>query len=781
MSTVSMVQLPTVPSTGLFANPYAIEVLKTKKQELVDGIQNPDNLLSWLVDHGIFSPGKKVAMSYYKTRTEKNSRLLDILVSKGERACRLFFFPCLKQIEPPLYNSMRQYVSTVNEMIGDGRRQLVGYLLERDKEDLKKPPKEKVEKTSKREILPKIERTPRKLPDGEVNDKRKSSLSQIPKGTTRGTPRGTPRGTQGASVFDAVKSGDLSLLEEMLKGSDINAVNSLGETLLHVAAANGHVPVIEFLIARGAKVDARDRKKRTPLHKASENGHSEAVAVLLRAGANIYGLDGDSQTAVHLAARNNHRKVLKVFLDEEARRYKNRRNFLHMAAEKDDSQLVKLLLENGAPVDAVDDKRRTALFNAVSAGHEATVKVLLENGASVDSGIIDAAFSTNNEAIFGLLLEYSKGLSPDTMISALFKAVKMNLSGIINALVDKGAEVNARNDIEYTPLLLAAELGKPEAAQALVEKGAHLDVRTPNQNTALHLAVQGGNVSIAKLLIRKGMNINITGPGDQTPIHVAAFHNKQDIVDVLIDAGANVNAVTKDLVTPLHIASQRGNLDVAQRLLHHRANVNAKDKGSRTPLRLAVDGGNGDLVQLLLNNKSDPNVTDKDKKTPLHVAAAAGQVEMVEAMLRSQARSTAKDMDGCTPVHYAAAAGSADIVRALMKAGKNKNVDDKNVWRKTPLHVAAEHGHSDLIGLFLNNGAAVNSLDNNRDTPLHCACRAGHLSSVQTLVGWAQGEKANLQLTNGLKKTPLQVAESGTTDSHQQIVTFLKKKMHLIK
>ncbi|XP_063795336.1 CARD- and ANK-domain containing inflammasome adapter protein-like [Pseudophryne corroboree] len=770
MMTAPIVQFPAISPRGHLSNPYAVDVLRTKRDDLIDGIKNPDGLISWLIDHGVLSQDKKMVMSYYRTRTEKISRLLDILATKGERACRLFFFPCLKEIEPRLYNTVKNYVSNVNDTVGDGRRQLVGYLLERDKEDVQMPTKEPPQKIPRKETLPKKVKAKVQKPGVQVKEKRRPQ-SETPKQRVPGS----------VEVFDAVAKGDLSLLESLLKGSDVNAVNSSGETLLHVAASNGHVPVIEYLLAKGAKVDAKDRKQETALHRAAENGHTEAVRVLLRAGANIYSLDNDSQSPIHLAARNNHQEIVKLFLQEEGKRYKNRSNFLHLAAAKDNSKLAQMLLRNGAAVDATDEKKRTALFHAVSGGHEATVKVLLEAGATIDSSIFDAAFNANQSSIFSLILEYSKGLSPDTMISAMFKAVKLNLYGIINALVDKGTDVNAKNDIEYTSLLLAAELGKSEAALALIEKGAHLDDRTPNLNSALHLAVQGGDVSITKLLLRKGMNVNITGPADHTPLHVAAYHNKPELSNLLIDAGANVNSVTKEHLTPLHIASQRNNLDVAQSLVQHNANVNAKDKNARTALHMAAEGGGNSLVQLLLNNQANPNVADKDKMTPLHIAAAAGNTETVEALLKSQARYSVKDMDGCTPVHYAVISGSTDVVKALLNAGKNKNIEDKNVWRKTLLHLAAEHGHSDLINLLLTSGAAINPLDNNRDTPLHCACKSGHLRAVQTLVGWTQGKKANLQETNSLKKTPLQVAEAETTDSHQQIVTLLKKKMLIIK
>uniref|UniRef100_A0A8B9EL98 Uncharacterized protein n=1 Tax=Anser cygnoides TaxID=8845 RepID=A0A8B9EL98_ANSCY len=71
-----------------------------------------------------------------------------------------------------------------------------------------------------------------------------------------------------------------------------------------------------------------------------------------------------------------------------------------------------------------------------------------------------------------------------------------------------------------------------------------------------------------------------------------------------------------------------------------------------------------------------------------------------------------KDMDGCTPMHYAAIKGNTEIVKLLLTSGKNKNIDDRNIWRKTALHIAAEYGHSDLINLLLSYGAAINALDN---------------------------------------------------------------------
>lgn len=751
-------------STSLFTNPYAIEVLRTKREELIEGINDPDHLLSCLIDNGIFAPEKRMVMSFYRTRTEKNARVLDTLISQGERACRLFFYPCLKQAEPKLYNKMRNYVSEVNESVRDSRRQLIGYLLERDKVWFEK---------SYEQCQEERESPGRKRHEGDTKKKGKETqLSGAAKPREHHSDIG---------IFDTAAKGYLSELEKTLKDNDINALNSSNETLLHVAASQGHLSIMEYLISKGAKLDVMDQKGRIPLHRAAEKGHGDAVKVLLRRGAHMYSLDKEGKTPLHLAAQNNHSHILKMFLREEARRSGNQQHFLHMAALKDESSLAKMLLKCGASIDGKDERGQTAISYAVHQGFENTAEVLLEAGASVDSNVVERAFNSNHPSIFKTLLEYSKDLPSDIMESALFKAVQKNLHGIVAALADRGTDINAYNEMQYTPLLLACETGKAECAEVLIEKGANLGIKTPASDTALHLAVQAGAASITNLLLHKGMEANVTNQADETPLHIAALHNSGALVGLLVSAGAKINAVTKEFVTPLHTASQRGNADVALQLLHHKANVNAKDKQSKSPLHFASERGDKTMVEMLLNANADPNAQDKEKKTPLHAAALRGHLSIVQVLLAKKGRLGVKDMDGCTPMHYAAIKGNTEVVKILLTSGKNKNIDDRNIWRKTALHIAAEYGHSDLINLLLGYGAAINALDSNKDTPLHCACKAGHLNAVNSLINWSQGEKANLVAANSLKKTPLQVAECNKTENQAQIVTLLKKKMLMTK
>lgn len=193
------------------------------------------------------------------------------------------------------------------------------------------------------------------------------------------------------------------------------------------------------------------------------------------------------------------------------------------------------------------------------------------------------------------------------------------------------------------------------------------------------------------------------------------------------------------------------------------------------------------MVNLLLSAKANPNAADNEKKTVLHLAAMVGKVDAVTSLLSHKAKGGAKDMDGSTPLHYAAAGGHASVVSALLQLLNNKGIEERNAWRKTPLHAAAEKGHGGVAALLLEAGAKVNSTDHSKDTPLHCAARGGHQEVVTRLVNWGQAghmgwqKKVNLQATNNVGKTPLQVAESGDSPQHEDIATFLMRKMLLIK
>lgn len=462
-----------------FTNPYAIEVIRMKKSELVSGISNTEDLLDLLIANGVLQPDSRAMMSSITAQQEKNSRMLNVLIARGERACRIFFYPCLKRAEPDLYQHMRTYVGGVNEGIKDARRQLIGYLLEKDKQGLVKYSKSN-KKLNPERIQPKS-----------IRNEATSSIEQkqIPKSD----------GDHDA-ILRAISSGDLHLLQELIKGLDVNSSRSSSDTLLHLAAEYGKEAVVYFLLRQGAKLNLKDTEGRTALHRASERGHTAVALALVKAGADIHATDHTSKTPLHLAAQNQHESTVKTLVLEEKKSLKNQTTVLHMAAIEDEAKLAEVLLRNGALVDTRDGQRKTALYHAVRHGNEKAAAVLLKAGAQVDSVIVDAAFEQNRKSLLSLFLRYVQmSMSQNEMNSALFKAVRRNLDGVVAALIDHGADVNSFNELGYTPVLLAAELGNAEAFKVLVSKKARLDERLPNQISALHLAIQSGSMQIAQV------------------------------------------------------------------------------------------------------------------------------------------------------------------------------------------------------------------------------------------------------------------------------------------
>uniref|UniRef100_A0A672ZYD4 CARD- and ANK-containing Inflammasome Adaptor Protein n=1 Tax=Sphaeramia orbicularis TaxID=375764 RepID=A0A672ZYD4_9TELE len=221
------------------------------------------------------------------------------------------------------------------------------------------------------------------------------------------------------------------------------------------------------------------------------------------------------------------------------------------------------------------------------------------------------------------------------------------------------------------------------------------------------------------------------------------------------------------------VQHSNGHLDTVRVLLKEEADM-CESCTRDMFLHMAAKEDDWKLTELLLQTNAD--TPDKAKKTALHLAAMEGNVDAVTSLLSHKVKAGAKDMDGSTPLHYAAAGGFVSIVSLLLQSLKKKGLEERNAWRKTPLHAAAEKGHDNVAVLLLEAGAKINTTDHNKDTPLHCAAQGGHLEMVKRLVGWGQSsqmgkqKKVNLQATNKVGKTPLQIAETGDTPQHESIL-----------
>ncbi|XP_016285368.1 CARD- and ANK-domain containing inflammasome adapter protein-like [Monodelphis domestica] len=741
-------------------SPYATQVMKMKKEELAAGIKDADLLLKRLVDYGIFTSEQKLALSHYETHLEKVNRILDILISQGEHACQVFFYPCLKQLEPNLYQIIRKYTMGTDEIMYRTRQQSVGHFLDGNKNGLEKSA-EKIQKKHNTMIQA-----------ASVKPKLVSYLAAKTKGYPASqTPRNSP--TSPIHALNASGKGDVDV-ENGLENRHGCKVMSPRENPLGAAVAKSLDEIHNYSMIKSFKAEGKDGKEKSLLQRAAERARGDAEKVLQ---GGMSGNNLDSRVPMGFHVQGGKHTVMRLMLE---RNPGNPYYLQYRPALQAEDQGVQVCLEDDNLLNAMDKADTASTFPGTNSLEEA-IKILLTTGINADSGILHNAFHHDDQVVIQLLLKHSSILPSETKEQALFEGIRKNLPRVVTALVDVGTNLNARDHNQYTPLLLAAEMDRAACANVLIRRGANMAARTAHLDSALHLAVKAGAVYTVELLLDNGMSPNLAGWNGQTSLHTAAWYNKHEMVNILINAGANINALTTEQNTPLHITSERGHVDTAIQLIQQAADLNMKNKLSMTPLHLAARAGNMTMVELLLHSGADPNVPDREKKTALHWAASASFIKVVKYLLNYKARSGTRDMDGYSPLHYAALKGNVELVKIFLEAGKNKNINERNIYRKTPLHLAVEQGHTELIKMLINNGAAVNALDNNRDTPLHCACKTGHWGSVTSLINCSQREKPDLQASNSLGKTPLQVAEGSATQSQEQIVTLLRKKMFLTR
>jgi ankyrin repeat protein len=272
------------------------------------------------------------------------------------------------------------------------------------------------------------------------------------------------------------------------------------------------------------------------------------------------------------------------------------------ASEKGDLALVQSLVKRGSNVNAVDQNGWAPLSIAAGRDDAAMAKVLLGYGANLDPGDFHketpwtVALRSGSASVVELLLQ--KGVDEKFKNQALFFTIREqptiikvesgakgarlpddedSYARVATLLLQKGAQINARNEEGSTPLMEAAGYGRLSIVGALLKKGAALEARSNNGSTALHTAV--------------------------CDCAIATMPDTYDVVKLLLEKGANINARDNEGYTPLMIASGGGvvKTDIVRLLLENGANTRLRNVAGETALTIALKDEVTDVVRLLKN------------------------------------------------------------------------------------------------------------------------------------------------------------------------------------
>ncbi|KAF1324383.1 Coiled-coil domain-containing protein 11, partial [Globisporangium splendens] len=389
---------------------------------------------------------------------------------------------------------------------------------------------------------------------------------------------------------DSRRRGSVTIAFPEIEGSpEVSAsINekelSSNQVALSLAAKNGHLDMVEYLLREGTMPTPRSERDsaKHPLLLAAARGHVDVVRYLLaNCGATLR--------------------------DAESR-------LLSTAAECGHLQIVEHALAKGANINATFGKRQTTpLILAARNGHLSVVLHLLWSGAHIEA--------TNSNGY-----------------TALHYAARHGHLNVVNSLLLNGAQVDAVCTAKQTsPLHLAAQSGHEDVVRCLLSFDANVNAENTGTITALHIAAERGHAGVVKELLVHGANIEAVSQTDVRPLYIAAYHGHLDVVKLLVEAGAAME-VTSSLskATPLRAAVTRGFPQVAEFLLSKGADANTRDANDSTCLHSAASNGSGEMIRLLLAAGANPDALDVDGRSPLEFAASDPiQLQLRLALLKA--------------------------------------------------------------------------------------------------------------------------------------------------
>lgn len=472
------------------------------------------------------------------------------------------------------------------------------------------------------------------------------------------------------------------------------------------------------------------------------------------------------------------------------------------AVNRKDYQNVSTILSSSPDINinASDMEGYTSLHRAIVNNDLNTVMELLKN-ENID---------VNSKLGIEVSIDgwYLGGATP------LILASYLGYTDIVNALIEKGVDVKAKDDVDGCMAIhLAAANGKNDVINILLDVDASNINDVDNRgNTPLHWASMKDRADTVSLLIENGADIEAKDIDNWTALHYAAAFASLQTVEALVDNGADKNSLTKDGNVPVNYAKDETiktylsggkigreyteevveeetketaadetaeNTETSETITEDELNneLDTTQNGSivdptvvdldpkQLELLIAVKNNDIIAVNALLKENVNPNFVDEEGYSPLHRAVLNDNLDVVNVLL------SYKDIDteiklpyeasvddwylgGATPLLVASYTGNADIVNALIEAGSDIRAKD-DIDGATTIHIASANGNNEVINILLNkDNTLINEADSMKDTPLHWASIKNQTDTISLLL--ANG--ADTKLTNSDGNTVLHYA-----------------------
>ncbi len=477
------------------------------------------------------------------------------------------------------------------------------------------------------------------------------------------------------------------------------------------------VTLLAILVIAGARlIEPNSRtiasQKEKPTCELSESdkrlldavamGDLKQVEALLAAGANPDGrvkVTIDSYDHIKLcpsplihALRQGKTDILKVLLKASYSRDKDG-NYSH--ALDTDRYVIEMLIASGGDINTIARAGATTLIIAAGAGRIDLVRFLLENGANVNS-------RSNIEET--ALVAAANRLGDSNIGFHDVNIMGMDKDNVAELLVTSGGDVNASNNMGDTPLILAATYGRVDLVRFLLKNGAKVNHRNKSGDTAL------------------------TAAASLRGYYFASDTDKDKVVEALVAAGGDINTRDDNDDTPLIIASREGKVGLVRILLESGADMNLRNKSGQTALMAAalpsgspgVNENKAKAIKLFGLAKADINAKDNEGNTVLISAARYGWYintanTIIKALVSSGANVNASNNNGDTALIGVIKTRDGDFVYSddynqfnpivntieiLATAGEDMNAENRDGDTALKVAIASSRADRSLMGIL---------------------------------------------------------------------------------
>lgn len=334
------------------------------------------------------------------------------------------------------------------------------------------------------------------------------------------------------------------------------------------------------------------------------------------------------------------------------------------------------------------------------------------------------------------------------------------------AVIERGADVNAKDDTEQSAYLITTSEGYLDLLNVTLAHGARIDDKDSWNGTGLIRAAERGHAQVVGRLLQAGIDRDHVNRIGYQAIHEAIWLGQDtrryhDTIRALVAGGVELTRRSStEGLTPLQMAQRRGysgtesilrtaldppeipdpdaallrasrtgDADRAALALRAGADIETRDANQRTPLLLAATNDRVAVARLLVALGADPDALDDRHDTPWLVTGVTGSVAMLEALLPADPDQTIRNRFGGTSLIPASERGHVDYVQRVLQTDIDLNHVNSLGWTALLEAVILGDGgpdHQQIVRLLLDAGADPTIADNDGITALQHAQARGH-------------------------------------------------------